>query len=82
MKKFIKISACVAVAAALAFCALCVAATYSSEDDPLISLSYVNEVLLPKIKSMIDDAVSGKESGDITVTVPPETTATEPPVTT
>lgn len=82
MKKFIKISVCVAVAAALAFCALCVAATYSSEDDPLISLSYVNEVLLPKIKTMIDDAVSGKDIGDVTVTTPPETTATEPPVTT
>ncbi|MBQ4557496.1 MAG: hypothetical protein IJA60_07610 [Clostridia bacterium] len=79
MKKIIKIVACVLLAVALAFCALCVyAATYSSEDDPLISLSYVNEVLLPQIKDMINDAVSGADIGDVTVTAPPETTEPEP----
>ncbi|MBQ8837380.1 MAG: hypothetical protein IJ002_07750 [Clostridia bacterium] len=75
MKKIIKVASCVILAAALGLMAICVyAATYSSEDDPLISLSYVNEVLLPQIKEMINDAVSGKDIGDAEITNPAETT--------
>ncbi len=76
MKKIVKITACILLAAALAVGALVAAseATYSSKDDPLISLSYVNKVLLPQVKEMILDTLAGVEIGDIIVTAPPETT--------
>ena len=32
-------------------------------DDPLISLSYIDDVLMPKIRDMIDKAVEGSGSG-------------------
>lgn len=78
MKKILKITACVFLAAALALGAIVMAseATYSSEDDPLISLSYVNKVLLPQIKEMIENIVAGAELGDIVITLPEETTKT------
>ena len=87
MRKIKKITACILLSAAVAFCALCVyAASYSSEDDPLISLSYIEKVLLPQVRDMIEDAISG---ADITLpdeTEPPETTeapeTTEVPETT
>lgn len=90
MKKVLKITACLLLAAALAVGAIVMAseATYSSEDDPLISLSYVNKVLLPQIKDMIINIVSGVEMGDIIITLPeettkePEETTTEPAETT
>lgn len=82
MKKFAKVASCVILSVAVAFMAICVyAATYSSEDDPLISLSYINEVLLPQIKEMINDAALGKDIDDVEVTKPAETTE-EPAVTT
>ncbi|MBQ6893154.1 MAG: hypothetical protein IJN48_03020, partial [Clostridia bacterium] len=75
MKKITKIIGCVLLSVALAFSAICVyAVTYSGEDDPLISLSYVNEVLLPQIKEMINDAISGADIGDTFITSPEETT--------
>lgn len=75
MKKIIKIVSSVLLVLALAFGALCVYATnYSSEDDPLISLSYVNEVLLPQIKDMIYQIIGGEDIGDIVATAPVETT--------
>lgn len=85
MKKVLKIAACLLLAGALAFGALCVyAAQYSSEDDPLISLSYINEVVLPQVQDMIEKALDGVDIGDITVTTPPETTeapeTTEEPI--
>lgn len=89
MKRIVKITACVLLAALLALGALVAAseATYSSEDDPLISLSYVNKVLLPQIKEMIESIVAGAELGDIIITLPEETTVApetteEPKVTT
>ncbi|MBQ4598690.1 MAG: hypothetical protein IJB19_02125 [Clostridia bacterium] len=73
MKKVLKIAACLLLAGAFAFGAICVyAASYSSADDPLISLSYINEVLLPQVQDMIKDALSGVDIGDITTA--PETT--------
>ena len=75
MKKTNKIVACIILSAAIAFSAIGVyAATYSGEDDPLISLSYVNEVLLPQIKQMIDDAIGGEDIGDTVITYPEQTT--------
>ncbi len=74
MKKTLKISACVLLAGMLAFGTLCVYAAYSSEDDPLISLSYINEVLLPQIQDMIEKRLAGEDIGDITATEPVETT--------
>ena len=89
MKKVLRITACLLLAGALAFGALCVyAAQYASADDPLVSLSYINEVLLPHIQDMIENALSGADIGDTVVTTPPETTeepietTTEPPETT
>lgn len=88
MKKTLKITVCVLLAALLAAGVLVAAneATYSSEDDPLISLSYINKVLIPQIKEMITDTLAGVELGDIIVTAPPEVTeapeTTEAPVTT
>lgn len=82
MKKITKILACIILSVALAFTAICVyASTYSSEDDPLISLSYVNEVLLPQVKQMIYDVLGGEDIGDVVVTSPveeTEETTTEP----
>ena len=40
---------------AVAVAAGAFAATYSTEDDPLISLSYINEILIPDIKSYIEE---------------------------
>lgn len=75
MKKFWKITACILLAVMLALGALVYAANeYSPEDDPLISLSYVNKVLLPQIKSMIEDMLGGVDIGDIVITTAPETT--------
>lgn len=53
------------------------AETYSSKEDPLISLSYINEVLLPKVVEMISDASLGKEisTEPLTTEVPKETEA-------
>ncbi len=86
MKKTLKILACVLLAGMLAFGTLCVYAAYSSEDDPLISLSYINEVLLPQIQDMIEKRLAGEDIGDITATEPAETTVvpetTEAPETT
>ena len=67
MKRIVKITACVLLAALLALGALVAAseATYSSEDDPLISLSYVNKVLLPQIKEMIESVL---KFNDLTAT--------------
>ena len=82
MKKITKTLACIILSVALAFTAICVyASTYSSEDDPLISLSYINEVLLPQVKQMIYDVIGGEDLGDIVITPPtkePEETTTEP----
>ena len=84
MKKILKITACILLAAALALGALVAAseASYSSKDDPLISLSYVNKVLLPQVKEMILDTLAGVEIGDIIVTAPPVETTEEPEETT
>lgn len=87
MKKLLKIVGCLLLAASLAFGAICVyAASYSSEDDPLISLSYINEVLIPQIQDMIEKRLAGVDIGDIVTTEAPETTevpeTTEAPETT
>lgn len=74
MKKIVKIVTAIVLSLALAFMALCVYATYSSEDDPLISLSYVNEVLLPQIKDMVYDIINGEDVSDVVATTPAETT--------
>jgi|GEM_PF-1123292 len=74
MKKVLKIVTVAVLSLALAFTALCVYAAYSSEDDPLISLSYVNEVLLPQIKDMVYDIIDGKDVSDVVATTPADTT--------
>ncbi|MEA4920250.1 MAG: hypothetical protein VB078_04965 [Clostridiaceae bacterium] len=38
------------------------AAAYGSEDDPLVTVSYINDVVKPQITNDIDKAVTNKES--------------------
>lgn len=80
MKKILTVLASITLAVIMACTALWVYAdtTYVPEDDPLISLSYVNKVLLPQVKEMIADALEGKDITDVEITGPEDTTATEP----
>lgn len=64
MKKRIALILCVSI---LALCAVgfVFAADPGSDADPLISKSYIDEILLPKIYSYIDGAIAGlKPSGE------------------
>ena len=82
MKKWGARLAAVLLAAVLALGAVVFAAqAYSSADDPLISLSYINDVLLPQIVELIQKNNRGEDIGGVVVTTPEETTVTEPPVT-
>ena len=82
MKKWGTRLAAVLLAAALALGAVVFAAqAYSSADDPLISLSYINDVLLPQIVELIQKNNRGEDIGGAVATTPEETTVTEPPVT-
>ena len=81
MKKIGIWAAALLLAAALALGAVVFAAqAYSSADDPLISLSYINDVLLPQIVELIQKNNRGEDIGGAVVTTPAETTVTEPPV--
>ena len=81
MKKTGIWAAALLLAAALALGAVVFAAqAYSSADDPLISLSYINDVLLPQIVELIQKNNRGEDIGGAVVTTPAETTVTEPPV--
>ena len=81
MKKIGIWAAALLLAAALALGAVVFAAqAYSSADDPLISLSYLNDVLLPQIVELIQKNNRGEDIGGAVVTTPAETTVTEPPV--
>jgi len=46
------------IAASLSFVAF-VSATYNSEEDPLVTLSYLTDVLVPQMKSQIISSLSG-----------------------
>ncbi len=82
MKKWGARLAALLLAAVLALGAVVFAAqAYSSADDPLISLSYINDVLLPQIVELIQKNNRGEDIGEVVVTTPEETTVTEPPVT-
>lgn len=81
MKKIGIWAAALLLAAALALGAVVFAAqAYSSADDPLISLSYINDVLLPQIVELIQKNNRGEDIGGAVATTPAETTVTEPPV--
>ena len=81
MKKIGIWAAALLLAATLALGAVVFAAqAYSSADDPLISLSYINDVLLPQIVELIQKNNRGEDIGGAVVTTPAETTVTEPPV--
>ena len=81
MKKIGIWAAALLLAAALALGAVVFAAqAYSSADDPLISLSYINDVLLPQIVELIQKNNRGEDIGGAVVTTPAETTVTEPSV--
>ncbi len=40
-----------------------VTASPGSESDPLVSLSYVNDTLIPQLKAYVDEKISGIQSG-------------------
>lgn len=40
-----------------------IAAEYGSKDDPLVSLSYIEEIILPKTTEMIDEVIEEKTQG-------------------
>ena len=61
-KKMIKVLI-IAVVAALALLAVTVIADPGSNDDPLISKSYIDNVLIPKLEKLIDSKVAGGGSG-------------------
>lgn len=81
MKKIGIWAAALLLAAALALGAVVFAAqAYSSADDPLISLSYINDVLLPQIVELIQKNNRGEDIGGVVATTPAETTVTEPAI--
>lgn len=81
MKRWAIWLAALLLAATLALGAVVFAAqAYSSADDPLISLSYINDVLLPQIVELIQKNNRGEDIGGAVATTPAETTVTEPPV--
>ncbi len=61
MKKY-KVTALAFAIVALTVTGLAVAAEYGSQSDPLVTLSYINEVLKPEINGNISTAMAGKES--------------------
>ena len=69
MNKKARILLCVLLAFVLAGGALLIyaAENYSSKEDPLISLSYINEVVLPKVTELISDALEGKDISEVTL---------------
>ncbi len=79
MRKYMKTIVCALLACVLAVGAFYIYADqeYSSADDPLISLSYVNEVLLPQVKELIMRYAGGEDIGDVVVTTEPEDTEPE-----
>lgn len=64
MKKRI-MAICIAAVVALGCIGLVFAAEPGSGDDPLISKSYIDDVLLPKIYAYIDNAVGGNASAGV-----------------
>ncbi len=49
----------------LVFCIPALAADPGSSDDPLITLSYVNDVLIPQMKSYVDASVGSLGDGSL-----------------
>lgn len=58
MKNFECKKIIVSILCILIFCMPALAADPGSSDDPLITLSYVNDVLIPQMKSYVDASVS------------------------
>lgn len=52
-KRFSKITAC--ILCTVLMCSVCVQANPGSADDPLVTLSYVNSVLIPQLKGYVDN---------------------------
>ncbi len=71
MKSFLKSLLSLAVLSAVLL--LCVSAddVYSSKDDPLVSLSYVNDILGPEIMSEVLDKIDAEYVKKADVAVPP-----------
>lgn len=61
MKKRMKVTI---IAGILCLCTLFIVALAApgTDDDPLISLSYINDVLIPKIEQLIGDKIAEKHS--------------------
>lgn len=69
MKKFTSKKIIVSCLCAAAFCMPAMAANPGSADDPVVTLSYVNDVLIPQLKSYVDAKVQSVSagSGDVQV---------------
>ena len=59
-KKWKAITSAVLLAALAVAGALAIAAEYGTSDDPLVSLSYINNVLAPKIEEKVDEIIAEK----------------------
>ena len=58
MKKWSVWLTCILVAALMIAGVAAIAAEYGSQSDPLVTLSYIEQVLLPQSKKDVDQAVS------------------------
>ena len=64
-KKWKAITSVVLLAALVAVGFLAIAAEYGTSDDPLVSLSYINNVLAPEISAKVDEIIAEK-TGSLT----------------
>ena len=63
MKNFEVKKILVSILCILIFCMPALAADPGSSDDPLVTLSYVNDVLIPQMKSYVDASLSSLDVG-------------------
>ncbi|MBQ5778210.1 MAG: hypothetical protein IIV97_05280 [Oscillospiraceae bacterium] len=59
-KKWKAITSAVLLAALIAVGAFAIAAEYGTSEDPLVSLSYINNVLAPQISEKVDEIIAEK----------------------
>ncbi len=59
-KKWKAITSAVLLAALVVAGAIAIAAEYGTSDDPLVSLSYINNVLAPQISEKVDEIIAEK----------------------
>ena len=63
MKKFKSLKLIISILCIFVLCLPTIAADPGSADDPLISLSYLNDVIMPQIVSYVDTSVANAGNG-------------------